>query len=42
MARLDGVISTLKPLLDQLIASGFHLDPYGRVYQDALRRVGEQ
>jgi predicted nucleic acid-binding protein len=41
-ARLDGVISALKPLLDQLIASGFHLDPHGRVYQDALRRVGEQ
>jgi len=41
-ARLDGVIPALKPLLDQLIASGFHLDPHGRVYQDALRRVGEQ
>jgi len=40
-ARLDGVIPVLKPLLDQLIASGFHLDPHGRVYQDALRRVAE-
>jgi predicted nucleic acid-binding protein len=40
-ARLDGVIPALKPLLDQLIASGFHLDPHGRVYQDALRKVGE-
>jgi hypothetical protein len=26
-ARLDGVIAALKPLLDQLIAAGFHLDP---------------
>jgi predicted nucleic acid-binding protein len=41
-ARLDRAISALKPLLDQLIAAGFHLDPRGRVYQDALRRVGEQ
>lgn len=40
-ARLEGIIPLLKPLLDQLIASGFHLDPHGRVYQDALRRVGE-
>jgi len=40
-ARLDGIISALKPLLDQLIAAGFHLDARGRVYQDALRRVGE-
>ena len=40
-ARLDGVIQALRPLLDQLIAAGFHLDPHGRVYQDALRRVGE-
>jgi predicted nucleic acid-binding protein len=40
-ARLDGMLSALKPLLDQFIASGFHLDPHGRVYQDALRRVGE-
>jgi predicted nucleic acid-binding protein len=29
-ARLDGVIPTLKPLLDQLIAAGFHLDPQGQ------------
>jgi hypothetical protein len=40
-ARLDGVIPALKPLLDQLVASGFHLDPHGQVYQDAVRRVGE-
>ena len=40
-ARLDGVIPALQPLLDQLIMAGFHLDPHGRVYQDALRRVGE-
>lgn len=40
-ARLDGVIKELKPILDHLVAEGFHLDPTGRVYQDALRRVGE-
>lgn len=40
-ARLEGVIHELKPLLDQLVAEGFHLDPNGRVYQDALKRVGE-
>ena len=40
-ARLDGLILALKPLLDQLIAAGFHLNPRGRVYHDALRRVGE-
>jgi uncharacterized protein len=39
--RLDGVIPALKPLLDQLIAAGFHLDPQGQVYRDALQRVGE-
>jgi predicted nucleic acid-binding protein len=40
-ARLDGVIPALKPLLDQLVASGFHLDPQGQVYHNALERVGE-
>jgi predicted nucleic acid-binding protein len=40
-ARLDGVIPALKPLLDQLIAAGFHLDPQGQVYREALGRVGE-
>jgi hypothetical protein len=40
-ARLDGVIAELKPLLDQLIAAGFYLDPHGPVYRDALRSVGE-
>ena len=40
-ARLDAVIPALKPLLDQLIAAGFHLDPQGHVYREALRRVGE-
>jgi hypothetical protein len=30
-ARLDGVIPALKPLLDQLVASGFHLDPHARL-----------
>jgi len=40
-ARLDGIIPALKPLLDQLIAAGFHLNPQGQVYRDALRSVGE-
>jgi uncharacterized protein len=40
-ARRDGVITALKPCLDQLIAAGFHLDPQGEVYREALRRVGE-
>ena len=41
-ARLDVVVAALKPLLDQLIAAGFHLDPQGHVYSEALRRVGEK
>jgi predicted nucleic acid-binding protein len=40
-ARLDGAIPSLQPLLDQLIAAGFHLDPRGHVYREALQRVGE-
>lgn len=40
-ARLDGAIPALKPLLDQLIAAGFHLNPHGQVYRDALKRVSE-
>jgi len=40
-ARLDGVIPALKPLLGQLIVAGFHLDPHGQVYREALARVGE-
>ena len=40
-ARLDGIIPTLKPLLDQLVNSGFYLDPQGTVYREALKRVGE-
>ena len=40
-ARLDDVIPALKPLLDQLITAGFHLDPQGHVYREALQRVGE-
>jgi hypothetical protein len=40
-ARLDDVIPALKPLLDQLIAAGFHLNPQGPVYRDALQRVSE-
>ena len=40
-ARREGAISVLKPLLDQLIAAGFHVNPQGQVYRDALRKVGE-
>jgi predicted nucleic acid-binding protein len=40
-ARLEGIINELKPLLDQLVTTGFRLDPNGQVYQDALKRVGE-
>ena len=40
-ARLDHVIPLLKPLLDQLITAGFHLNPQGPVYRDALQQVGE-
>jgi predicted nucleic acid-binding protein len=40
-ARIEGQIIELKPILDQLVAAGFHLDPDGRVYKDALKRVGE-
>jgi predicted nucleic acid-binding protein len=41
-AHHEGVISALKPVLDQLIASGFHLDPHGEVYREALQYVGEE
>ncbi|MGH8611760.1 MAG: DUF3368 domain-containing protein [Gammaproteobacteria bacterium] len=40
-ARVQGFVDRLQPLLDRLIATGFYSDPAGRVYQDALRRVGE-
>jgi predicted nucleic acid-binding protein len=40
-ARMNDVIAELKPLLDQLIAAGFYLDPNGPVYRDALTSVGE-
>jgi predicted nucleic acid-binding protein len=40
-ARVEGFVDRLQPLLDQLIAVGFYLDPPGHVYQDALKRVGE-
>jgi hypothetical protein len=36
------VIVALKPLLDQLIAAGFYLDPQGHVYREALQHVGEE
>lgn len=41
-ARLEGIIDRLQPVLDQLIAFGFYLDPAGRTYQDALLRVKER
>lgn len=41
LARLEGVIGELKPFLDRLVAVGFHLEPNGPVYQDALKRVRE-
>jgi predicted nucleic acid-binding protein len=41
-ARLDGVIPALKPLLDQFIAAGFHVDPQGQLYREALQHVGEE
>jgi predicted nucleic acid-binding protein len=34
-ARLEGAIPVLKPLLDQLIAVGFHLNPQGPAYREA-------
>jgi predicted nucleic acid-binding protein len=40
-ARLAGFVNRLQPLLDQLIATGFYLEPGGSVYQDALSRAGE-
>ena len=40
-ACVEGLIPSLKPLLDQLIHEGFYLDPTGSMYQDALRHVKE-
>ncbi len=40
--RMTGLVEALQPLLDQLIANGFFLDPVGRIYQDALRKAGER
>lgn len=40
-ARLEGIIVELRPVLDYLIELGFHLDPNGLVYREALKRVGE-
>jgi len=40
-AKLKGMIPKLKTLLDKLIDQGFHLDPQGIVYKDALKKVGE-
>ena len=39
--KRDGHLSTLQPVLDQLIASGFYLDPGSPLYQEALRLAGE-
>lgn len=41
-ARMNGWVEQLKPVLDQLINEGCYLDPSGRIYQDALARVGER
>ncbi len=41
VARLDGLLSELKPVLDRLIDLGFYLEPNGPVYRDALRKVRE-
>lgn len=41
-ARLQGIIAKLKPILDHLVASGFHLDPHGQVYKDVLKLAGER
>lgn len=41
-ARMNGWVERLKPVLDQLITEGCYLDPAGRIYQDALARVGER
>jgi len=41
-ARMNGLVKQLKPVLDQLINEGCYLDPSGRIYQDALARVGER
>lgn len=40
-ARLTGVIDELKPILDRLVATGFHLNPQGQLYAEALRKAGE-
>ncbi|OGL42796.1 MAG: hypothetical protein A2042_09605 [Candidatus Schekmanbacteria bacterium GWA2_38_11] len=40
-AKLNGLIPNLKNLLDKLIEQGFHVDPQGVVYKDALKKVGE-
>ena len=39
--KRDGHIPLLKQILNQLIDSGFFLDPHGILYQQALRLAGE-
>lgn len=41
-ARLKGLIPNIKILLDKLINQGFHLNPQGPLYKDALKIVGEE
>lgn len=41
-ATRDGVITSLKPTLDELIANGFHMNPTGQLYREVLRQAGEQ
>lgn len=40
-AKIKGIIPNLKNLLDNLVDQGFHLDPQGLVYKDALKKVNE-
>lgn len=39
--KRDGHLPSLKAALDQLIVTGFHLDPHGALYAEALHRAGE-
>lgn len=40
--KRDGHVPLLKQALDQLIVSGFFLDPHGSLYREALRLAGEE
>jgi predicted nucleic acid-binding protein len=39
--RPDGVTVAVKPLLDQLMGAGFHVDSQGHVDREELQHVGE-